>query len=268
MAKLWVLDKIIKQGTTYQTPKRVAYVIKKLGTDSSGLGRLKIEEVELGYIDTDVAPLRVTGSNLNGPLDLEDNVYVIPPEVKFSWEGDSGSIARIIGDIIMLDVGEGLEAGLLTRYKTQGRKYKNTYKGTFSLATDEAWKADAEYEVFSLTPLTTEKVRFDDIVMISITGDTVNAGDFGVEFYMNNVPLELDVASNAMRGIDSLAMPLPPDTTKGMVAFTLRDFPIEVPGDQTLSIRVRNTSGSDKSPASGSAWSVTLKIVGKYERAE
>jgi len=267
MPSLWVLDKYLKEGVVYQTPKRVAYVIKEIGTNSSGLGHLKIEETEMGDIDADVAPLRMTKDNTLGLLVLEDYYYVIPPETKFAWEGDSGSLCRVKGDIVLLGIGEGVPGELLTRFSEQAKKNIRTYVKTVSLGTDEVWKADEEVEVFAITPLTTEKILFDGFVGVKVTGNTVSEGDFAVVFYMNNKPLELDVASNLGYGIDVKSMPLPPNETDGMIGFSLRNFPIEVPGDQTLSVRVKNISGADKAPASGSAWSITLKMVGKYERA-
>ena len=267
MATLWVLDKYLKEGVLYQTPKRVAYVIKEMGTNSSGLGHLKIEETEMGDIDADVAPLKMTSSNVLGPLYLEDYYYVIPPETKFEWEGDSASLCRVKGDILLLGIGEGVPGELLTRFSEQVKKNIRVYVKTLALSTDEVWKADEEREVFAITPLTTEKVLFDGFVGVKITGDTVSEGDFALTFYMNNKPLELDVAENLGYGIDVKNAPLPPNDTNGMIAFSLKNFPIEVPGDQTLSVRVKNISGADKAPTSGGAWSVTLKMVGKYERA-
>jgi len=264
---LWVLDKYLKQGVKYQTPKRVCYVIKEIGTNSSGLGHLKIEETDMGDIDADVAPLRMTSSNVLGPLDLGDYYYVIPPEVKFEWEGDPGSICRIRGDIVLLGIGEGVPGELLTRFTEQDRKKIRTYVKTLTLGTDEAWGANVEKEIFSITPLTTEKIRFDGFVGVKITGGTVSEGDFALTFYMNGKPVETDVAKNLGYGIDVKSVPLPPNETDGMIAFSLKNFPIEVPGDQTLSVRIRNISGADKAPDSGSAWSITLKMVGKYERA-
>jgi len=266
MPVLWELDKVLKQGISYQSAERVGYLIKKLGTNSSGLARLKIEEVELGYIDSDCAPLRLTSSNKLGPLDLEELTYIIPPKTKFSFEGDSGSLCRIIGEIVQVSPGEAFPGDLMTRFAAQAKKYKTLYTATLSLGTDVTWKDNIEYEVFSITPLTTEKVLFDSILMCSITGNSVSEGDFGIEFYFNNVPLELDVATNLMRGIDSLACPLPPTETKGEIAFSLKQMPVEVPGDQTLSIRVRNTSGADKSPSAGASWTVTIKTLAKYEK--
>ena len=106
------------------------------------------------------------------------------------------------------------------------------------------------------------------MVLVSISGGTVNEGDFGVKFYIDNSPLEFDVADNLMEGIDSLSMPSPPADTTEELVFTLKDFPIELLGDHTLSIKVKNTSGASKSPSAGSAWSVTVTVVAKYERSE
>lgn len=267
MARLWVLDKYIKEGVIYKTPKRVAYVIKEIGTNSSGSGYLKIEETEMGSIDSDVAPLRMTSSNTLGPLQLEDYLYVVPPETKFEWVGDSGSVCRIKGDTMMLDPGEGVPGELMRRFKEQERKKIKLYSGSLALSTDEAWPAGEEKTVFSLTPTTIEKIKFDGFVGVNITGGTVNEGDFAVIFYLDNVPLELDVAENGYYGIDVKSMPLPPNDSNGMLAFSLKNFPIELLGDHTLTIKVKNVSGADKSPTSGSAWSVSVKLLGKYERA-
>jgi len=266
MVTLQPLDKYIKQGVTYETPKRVAYVIRVLGTNSSGLGKLVIQGAELGEIDSDVAPLRKTDSNLLGPLDLGEYIYVIPPETEFYWDGDSGSLARIIGEIQFYDVGEGVPGDLLTRFKEQANKKIKAYVSTASLATDEVWKAGEEIEVFSITPSTIERIRFDDYIGIKIEGGSYSEGDFAVVFYIDDKPLEWNSAENLGLGIDVVNMPLPPTSSTNMVPFTLKEFPIELTGDHSLSIRVKNISGADKSPTSGSAWTVTVKLIGKYER--
>ena len=43
MPKAVPLDKILSQGTTYTTHEREAWIIKKLGTDSSTRGYVKID---------------------------------------------------------------------------------------------------------------------------------------------------------------------------------------------------------------------------------
>jgi len=268
MVKVIKLDKFIKQGVEYRTTKRVGYVIEALGTNSSGDARLVINESKLGVIDNEVAPLYVTESNLLGPLNLGDEKYVVPPNTKFYMEGDSGSKCRLIGKTVILSPGEGFPGDLMTRFGEQDRIYRRKVEGSVSLGTDEAWKDDQELEVYSITPLTTEKITFNNIIMVSISGGTVSEGDFGVRFYLDNTPLETEVASNLGEGIDVLAMPYPPKDSVNQIAFTLEDMPIEVRGDHTLSIKVKNISGADKSPTSGSAWSVTLKAIVKYEKAE
>jgi len=264
MPKKFKLDKIIKQGTSYTTKEREVIVIKRVGTNSSGDARLVIDRKKLGLIDNEVAPLHQTTSNLLGALDMEELFYVIPPETEFELEGDSGSKGRIIGEHVYLAVGEAVAANLLARFNEQHRQYKTKYDASWTLGTDITWTADAEYEVLSLTPLTTERLIIDGIILVSISGDTVAEGDFGVAFYVDNVPLEAFTAENLMDGIDALAMPKPPAAVPEMQAFTLKDFPIEVLGDHTFSIRVRNTSGADKTPAAGSSWEVKIKLIARY----
>ena len=267
-ARDWFLDKIIKQGVEYETPKRVGYVIEKVGTNSDSEAYFMVGNKKTTDIINTIAPLHKTSSNLLGLLDISELPIVIPPATKFTFNGASGSKARIVGKSIFLEPGEGMPGDYLTRYAEQHRKYFTYYQGTFSLDTDEAWGAGVEYEILSLTPLTIEKVILDSYVLVSISGNTVNEGDFGVKFYIDNSPLEFDVAENLMEGIDSKSMPSPPADSTEEVAFSLKDFPIELTGDHTLSVKVKNTSGADKSPASGSAWSVVVTLVAKYERAE
>jgi len=266
LAKTFLLDKIIKQGVTYKTKSNMGLIIRKIGTNSSGSGRLVVAGQKLGYIDSEVAPIHKTSSNLLGPLDLGDLYYVIPPNTEFEFEGDSGSKARLIGDQIFLEKGEGFPADFLGRYDNQRDKFITTYKDSFALGTDEAWKAGAEHEILSLTPLTTEKITINNVVMVSISGGTVSEGDFYVLFYMDDSPLEMTEFEEGARGIDVLSMPYPPADSTEEIVFTLKDYPIEVKGDHTLSIRVKNVSGADKSPSSGSAWSVKVKLLAVYER--
>ena len=268
MARDWFLDKIIKQGVEYETPKRVGYVIEKVGTNSDSEAYFMVGNKKTTDIINTIAPLHKTSSNLLGLLDISELPIVIPPATKFTFNGASGSKARIVGKSIFLEPGEGMPGDYLTRYAEQHRKYFTYYKGTFALGTDEVWKAGVEYEILSLTPLTIERIVFDNVIMVSISGNTVNEGDFGVRFYIDNSPLEFDVAENLMEGIDSKSMPSPPADTTEMVPFSLKEYPIELTGDHTLSIKVKNTSGADKSPASGSAWSVEVILVAKYEKAE
>jgi len=262
--KVFALDKYLKQGVEYTTPVNIAYVIRKIGTNSSTGAKLNINGVDLGVIDSDVAPLHKTSSNLLGPLDLEDLYYVIPPKTKFKVEGASGDIIRILGEILVLDYGEKLPEPHVSRFEAQGKAYKTLLSGSYSHGTDVAWAAGDENEVLSLTPLTTEKYVLDGFIGAKVEGDTVNEGDFALTFYLDNIPLELDVAENLGIGVDVKSMPLPPADASEEIPFTLKNFPLEVLGDHTLSIRCINISGASKSPASGSSWTVTVKAIARY----
>lgn len=267
MARLWALDKYLKAGTVYETPKRLAYIIQAVGTNSSGEAYLKIEEQDTGTFDGEVAPLRITTSNTLGPLFLGDYSYVIPPETKFEFIGVAGSVCRVIGDVVMLDVGEGLLGELMNRFKVQGDKKIKLYSGSLSLATDEVWGAGEEKTVFTLTPTTIETVKFDGFIGVKMSGGTINEGDFAVIFYIDDTPVEVRTADNLDYGIDVKNMPLPPNDTNGWYGFSLENFPIELRGDHTLTIKIKNISGADKAPPTGSAWSATVKLLGKYERS-
>jgi len=266
MPAFFSLNKILKEGVEYRTTRRQGYVIRKIGTNSSGNARIDVDGKKLSVINSSVAPLHVTSSNLLGPLDLKDCYIVVPPNTKFSFTGDSGSKMRVVGEAVLLEVGESFPSEYLSRFGEQHDRFRTLYEASFSLGTDETWKNGIAYEVMSLTPLTTERITLDDVVLVNITGDTVSEGDFAVEFYMDNTPFEPEFAENLYAGIDALSMPSPPRDDTEELVFTLKDYPIVVNGDHTLSIRVRNVSGSDKAPASGSSWTVNVKVIAKYER--
>jgi len=59
-------------------------------------------------------------------------------------------------------------------------------------------------------------------------------------------------------------MPCPPAEATEMEPFTLKDFPIEVPGDIVFKITAINTSGAALTPATGQAWSVRTYAICEY----
>jgi len=232
--------KILKQGVEYRLPENICWVIRRIGTDSAEAAQLEIQGNKMGVIDSTVAPLRKTSSN--------KHVEVVP-----------------------VTPGAGLPAAYAARHGEQGNHHLRMFSGKFSLGTDVKWPKNAEYEVLSLTPLTAEKIILNGFFGIKVTGNTVNPGDFAFKLKLGNIDLELDAAKATiagtevkLEGTDVLMAPLPPSSTDGEIPFTFKDYPIEVPGDQTLSIRVKNVSGSDKSPASGSSWEVEVKFIAEY----
>jgi len=265
MKKL-LLDKILKVGTVYETDKRECWRILKIGTNSSGKAYLKIDNAPTTELHSIIAPLRPTSDNVLPLLDLGTLWIAVPPQTKIEPVGDSGSYIRVVGEKLILDAHESPPSDIMTRKDMQSKHYITYLENTFSLGVDEAWSADIEYTVIEYTPKTIEMVRLNNLLMTEITGNTVNPGDFGIKFYLDDIPLEYIVGENIQHGIDVLSCPRPPSTTKGMIPFSLKDFPIDVLGDHTLKIVVRNTSGASKSPASGSKWSVTITAVVEYKK--
>jgi len=262
------LDKILSQGTTYTTHEREAWIIEKLGTDSSTRGYVKIDGKETTYIHTTAAPLHKTSSNLLGPINLGSLKLIVPPETDIEWDGASGSKLRVVGKKIILEPGRELETGLMDRFERQPNEYIYVIEDSYSHGTDTAWTAGDENEVVSLTPKTIEKYILDSVVMVDIsnTASSVSEGQFALAFYLDNNPLENITGDNIDAGIDVLSMPRPPADTTEETPFTLESFPIAVEGDHTLSIRCKNVSGSDISAASGSSITVTVTAVAKFFR--
>jgi len=262
------LDKILAQGTTYETYEREAWIIEKLGTDSSSLGYLSIDGKTTTYIHTTSAPLHKTSSNLLGPIDLGSLRLIVPPETEITWGGASGSVLRVIGTKLILAPGEELEHGLMDRFKRQTNEYIYVVEGSYSHGTDTAWTDGDENEVISLTPTTIEKYVLDGVVMAELenASASISEGDMVITFYLDNNPIENIVGTNIDAGIDILSMPRPPADTTEEIPFSLAEFPIAVEGDHTLSIRAKNVSGSSISPSSGTSLTVYVTAVAKYYR--
>jgi len=266
MAKSFPLDVTLIEGRDYQTRSRQVLVIRRIGTDATSPAHLNIDEKPLGDIITTVAPLHKTSSNLLGPLYLDKLYYVVPPETKVIVEGPSGAKMRCVGYQILLEPGEPFADPYKARFKLQPNHYLTYVEGSYSLGTDVVWKDKAEYEVYSLTPKTIETYWFNRVVMGSITGDTVSEGDFGIRFYLDGRPLDWVLEKTPVAGIDVLSMPRPPADTTEEEPFTLKELPVEVLGDHTISIRARNISGADKSPATGASWKITVTAIVEFLR--
>ncbi|MEM2196607.1 MAG: hypothetical protein QXI11_01960 [Thermoproteota archaeon] len=268
MAKIVPLDKTIVQGVEVKTDEREVWIIRKLGTNSTTIGTLKIDRKPTTQISQIVAPLHKTSSNFMGPIDLGSLYNVVLPQTYVGWDGASGSKLRVIGSKMILDPGETVEAGLKTRYEAQFKDYLVTIEGVYSHGTDTAWPADLDREVIGLTPKTTEEYYFNNVIMASVANVSggVSEGDWAIWPWLAGSPLEYIYGLNIKKGIDVLSMPRPPAETTNLTPFTLADYPIIVLGDQTLSIRAINTSGTTKSPTTGTSITVTVTALARYIR--
>jgi len=267
MAKVFPLDLIVKQGTEYQTRARQALIILAEGTDGATDTHLKIDGKDLGDIKELVAPLRVTSSNLLGPLNLGDLYYVVPPEIAFEVIGPTNAKMRLIGQMILLDPGVKLGAPYITRFREQHFHHLTFVEGSYSHGTDVKLVKDAEVEVISLTPKTIEKYTFNNVVMASVANYTAVGGDLGLRFKIDVEDLEELLEKPKVGGIDILSCPRPPADTTNQVPFSFAEKPIIVLGDRTFRIRVRNISGADISPAAGTSLTFTITAICEYYKA-
>jgi len=262
------LDKFFATNTEYETGERYALVIRKVGTDVAQDVTLRAgKKIGLPFKSL-FAPVQRTSSNALGPLDLKDMYLVVPPETEFKFESAGSGVVRCIGEVLLLEPGERMPSQYWDRYDAMGMRGITYLEYSKSLATDEVWAAKREVEVGSVKPSTIEQYTLNNVVMASISGDTVSYGDFGLILKVDSVPVEYLSAPGGKDGVDVLSCPRPPNATDGEIPFTLADKPVVVKGDHTLSVVVKNISGTDKAPASGSAWSVTVTLVVEYLRRE
>ena len=91
MPEYFKLDKVIAQGTTYETPPDRGYIIEKIGTNASGPVKLLVDGAPVVVLDITLANIVKTGGNLFGPVELGEYYVVIPPNTKFSVEGSTGA---------------------------------------------------------------------------------------------------------------------------------------------------------------------------------
>jgi len=243
--KKYKLDKLFATNTEYRTKTRTAYVIKKMATDDTAEVTTYIDNKELTHLIDKVAPLHTINTNLNKPLDLKDLYLVIPPDTKFKFTGTASKWVKLIGDLIRLDVGEALPADLISRFKTQHNHYMTTLIGS-TVTVSNALSADGEDELASIEPTTAEKYILRHIIgveEVTAGSPSETEGDIAVMFYLDGAPLDIESSTEGKLGISRYSMPMPPAETTENLPFSLEDNPIEVPGDHTLSIKVRNVSG-------------------------
>jgi hypothetical protein len=257
----------IKTGIKYYTGKDFGLKIEKIGTNSSGDAYLWIGNDRLGAINSLIAPIHRTSSNLLGPLDLRDKYYYIPPNKDFTFTGDSGSLMRLIGKIVRLEATGEVPPEAGARGATQTKNYMTYVQGTASLGTNVALPKDGEILVLSLTPSSIETYVFSGPIMVSVDNYTPSEGDLALRFFLDSGYLDnlTDLPGTDIRGgIDIKNLPRPPADTTEEDVFTLLANPITVVGPHTLKLYIRNTKGADISPASGTALSFTVTAIVEY----
>lgn len=266
MPAVFALDQVLTQGKSYRTPERACLVVEAIGTNATSPAYLQIEGKPTGAIHNLVAPLHRTSSNFLPLLELGRLYYVIPPQTDFTVVGPSGCKFRIKGRLLKLAPGEALPTDIMARYNEQYSHYLVHFSGVYSHGTDVALPADAEVEVFSLTPKTIETYRFLSIVEASVSNYTPAEEELAVRFLLDGAYLDSILELTKSGGVDILCMPRPPASGTNMQAFSLEKTPVEVLGDHTISIKVRNIKGSSITPATGTSLTFYVDGVAEYIR--
>ena len=245
MVEYYKLDKVFIQGTTYQTPNDRFYVIKKIGTDQATVTKLVIDGVETGAISNIVAPTKITGTKLLGPLDLGSLYYVVPPNKTFYVSGASGAKVRCIGQIGVLAPGEVIPVNVAARFQDQGNHYLMWLQGSKLYSSNYTWADGEEISILTLTPKTIEEYRINNIVEVQTGVASLAEANAALRVYLEGKVLDILTTEPGAKGMDAYYMPRPPATTGVMEPFTFADWPITVAGDRTLQLNLINISGDD-----------------------
>jgi len=246
--KVYKLDKFVAMNREFTMETYRAYIIEAWGTDDGMEVTARVDAKKVGAILDDLAPLRVINVNTGGPISLEDKPIVVPPDKTLKFEGTDGRFVHITGKIIELAMGEALPPDYLTRFEQQHNLYYTCVKGPDNVGTDTNMLDGAEVEIYTLTPTTIEEYVFNHRMYVdqTATGDPAEAeGNLGVRLYLDGVPFDHILAATGRRGMNRFEMEPPlRSATYSSVPFTLKDHPITVPGDKTLSVTLMNVSGT------------------------
>jgi len=260
MVRYFKLDKIFVQGTTYEMPNDRFYVIKKIGTDQATATKLVIDGVETGAISNYVAPLYSTSTKLLPPLDLGDLYYVVPPNKTFYVSGASGAKMRCIGLIGVLAPGEALPTNYASRFAEQGKHYLVWDQGSKLYTSDYTWSDGEEIEIYSLTPKTVERYVLNNIAQVETGVSGLAAGQAALRVYLEGEVFDILTTDPGKKGIDAFFMPRPPKYDGVRVPFSFADWPIEVKGDQTLTLKLINVSGGNLTVAAATDQYIDLVL--------
>jgi len=259
------LNAYLTEGTTYKAEDKILYIIRRLGTNSSGDGYLYIQRRETFVIRKLCAPLQKQTTNLLGLLDLKGLYYAIRPRDEFKWVGDSGSKCHIIGRILELEAGEKVPADVDARYKEMTNHGYTYIKGEKDLAAGTVWAKDTEQTVLELTPTTKERYILNGVVMCDIVNRTNVGEEFAVRFYEGREELFPKISSPKRWNLDLLAFPRPPKEDVEMIPFSFEKEPIELRPDVTFKVTFHNQTGADQTVPSGVTWQLRFDAIVEYE---
>ena len=267
MPKKFAFDLYLTEPSVYETGKREALVIEKIGTDAlteTDPANLKIDNKPVGPITNTLSPLHKVTALFVPLLDLGPLFYVVPPETEVRVEQPAGAMIRCKGYLLKLALGEVMPTNLMARFHAQPNHYLSFLYDTYTLApVNTPMPEDAEYEVISYTPNTIQKIIARGLLEAKVTNYAAHAEqELAVRFFLDGAPLDFILDVTKTGGIDLMNTPYPPDSTE-YEGFIL-DTPVEVLGDHTLSVRVRNISGAAITPDAGTSLIFDVAQITEY----
>jgi|APHM01.1.fsa_nt_gi hypothetical protein len=242
-------DTFVPGDATITTGPQEAYRIRAIGTDKAGAIAPTIDGNELGAIRTEIGSLFVTDSGEQGPLDLEELYYYVPPESTVSFDGASSDTVRLTGEAIDSPSGRFESSADETRFDEQGEYFYTFTQGSVDVA--ETIADNAEFTIHTLTPATDERFEFVDLHLVSHTSTgtyTVSPGEVALLFDFDGQQRPSQFADDSIVGLDIESLPRPPTATTNAEGFVYGDDAPNVSGftlggDRTLQVVGRNTSG-------------------------
>lgn len=242
-------DTFVPGDATITTGPQEAYRIRYIGTDKAGAITPTVDGNSLGAIRTEIAGLYVTDSTEQGPLDLDELYYYLPPETTLSFDGASSDLVRLIGEAIDSPSGRFEASGDETRFSEQGEYYYTFTQGSVDVA--ETIADNEEFTIHTLTPNTDERYEFVDLHEVGHTSDgsyTVSAGEVSLLFDFDGQQRPSQFQDDEIVGLDATALPRPPTATTNAEGFVYGDDAPNVEGfnlsgDRTFEVIGRNTSG-------------------------
>jgi len=263
MPQVYILDKVLKAGVLYRSEPDKAYVVKAAGTNSTAKATLTVEGAPVLEIRDNLALLEQRDTQRFPPLNLGGNYVVVPPDKVFSFTGATGSLMRLMGDLLSLAPGEVLPSAQAARYAEQTKKYYTYSEGINGIGENASWADGAEYDVITFTAPAGERHKFDRIAYVERTGVIADdpAGVVALRFYVNDRPLDVHDPAKAPLGIDTLRGHWYTAATSYFIPFSVAEMPITLEPGHSIRIAARNISGAAITTAAGQEAKVRVAIL-------
>lgn len=242
-------DTFVSGDADITTGPQEAYRIRAIGTDKSGSITPSIDGNRLGPIRTEVGALHYVGGSEQGPLELEDLYYYLPPETTLTFDGAGSDTVRLLGEAIDSPSGRFESSADETRFSEQGEHHKTFVQGSVDVS--EQIADNEEFTLFTLTPNTDERYVFDGLHMTaqSSTGSySTTEGEIAYLTDFDGQQRPSQFRDDAVVGLDHTSLPRPPTDSTEQEGFIYGSMapnvsPFTVAGDRTYRFIGRNVSG-------------------------